>query len=113
MTALIAWFVAHKHEIVYGVGAFVTALNLVITFMLRLAPLTSWVAVAERSPRVAAFVRLMGALGIQPLPVIQALIDLIRGTASPGTLASAKTLQVSSAKPLIAPASAGTPPKAP
>jgi hypothetical protein len=100
---LLEFFRAHHAEIVYSAGLALAALNVAITFALRFAPLTTWVTIAEKSPRVAALVRLMGALGIQPVPVLQALIDLIRGNASPGTLASAKTLDVSSSKPLIAP----------
>jgi hypothetical protein len=99
------WYVAHRaevHEIIAGV---LLVLNVVVTFMLRLAPLTNWVNVAEKSPRLAAVVRLLGALGIQPVQLVQALVDLLRGSVSPGTLASAKTLQISSSAPLIAPPS--------
>ncbi len=100
----IVGFVTDHHGFVVEIGgALLAILNVVITMALRIEPLQDWVSVAEKSPRIAAFVRLLGASGIQPVPVLQALIDLIRGQASPGTLASAKTLQVSSSKPLISP----------
>jgi hypothetical protein len=105
MTLQSAWtfYLAHAAAIHLAVPIVCGALYTVIQVMLRLAPLASWVAIAEKSPRVASFVRLLGALGIQPLPALQALIDMLRGQASPGTVASAAALEVSSAKPLISP----------
>lgn len=103
MTDVLAWYASHHAEVHEIIGLTFLLINGLVTLMLRIQPLTNWVAVAERSPRIAALVRLLGALGIQPVQILQALVDLLRGTASPGTLASAKTLQVSSSKPLIAP----------
>ena len=107
MSEILAFYAANHaeiHEIAAGVLLF---LNVLVTFMLRLAPLQNWLEFAEKNPRVAAFVRLLGALGIQPLSILQALLDILRGTASKGTLASAKSLQVSVASPVISPADAG------
>lgn len=103
MSDFVAYLTEHHAQIVYTAGGLLAALNVIITLALRFRPLTDWVALAERSPRIAALVRLMGALGIQPVPALQALIDFIRGSASPGTVAAAKTLAVSSSAPLIAP----------
>lgn len=107
MSNLLEYLKAHHAAIAYTGGGILAALNIVITYMLKIESLQDWVAVAEKNPRIAALVRLLGAVGIQPIPVLQALIDLIRGTASPGTLASAKTLAVSSSTPIIAPANQG------
>lgn len=107
MNNIIAFYAAHHAEVHEVLALVFLLVNGLITIMLRLAPLTSWVAIAEKNPRIAAIVRLLGAVGIQPVQILQSLIDLLRGTASPGTLASAKTLQVTSSAPLIAPASAG------
>jgi hypothetical protein len=93
----------HHAQIAYSATTALAALNLVITFALRIMPLDGWVVFAERNPRVAALVRLLGALGIMPVPVLQALLDIIRGTASPGTTAAAKALSVSSSKPVFSP----------
>jgi len=108
MNALVMYLTVHHAQITYATGAFFVFLNGLITLLLRLNPnLSDWVTVAEKNPRVAALVRLLGALGIQPVQGLQAFIDFVRGHASPGTLASAKTLQVSSSKPVFSP----SPPK--
>jgi hypothetical protein len=96
---VLAWIAAHHADFTEAAMCVLFVINL----MLKLMPLANWVELAEKSPRIAAFVRLLGGLGIQPVTVLQALIDLLRGTASPGTIASAKAFQVSAAKPLIAP----------
>jgi len=96
---VLAWIAAHHADFTEAAMCVLFVVNL----MLKLMPLQNWVELAERSPRVAALVRLLGGLGIQPITVLQALIDLLRGTASPGTLAEVKAFQVSASKPLIAP----------
>jgi hypothetical protein len=110
-SAIVTYLIAHPEVIV---GAFFGVLNAIITFLLYLNPsLANWVSIAEKSPRIASLVRLLGALGIQPIQALQAIIDFVRGHASPGTLASAKNLQVSSSRPLISPASPSPPPPPP
>ena len=79
-------------EIVYAIGALFTALNLAIRLALFFHPLADWVAIAQRQPRLAALVRLLDALGISPVSVLQAFVDLVRGEASKGTLASARAM---------------------
>jgi hypothetical protein len=101
MHVVVAFIALHHVQIVYLGGLTLATLNTIIQVALRLQPLADWVAVAERWPRVAALVRVLGAIGIQPIPVLQALIDLLKGTASRGTLSSAKTLAVSSSAPLF------------
>jgi len=97
-------FVAANHAtIAYSVGVFLATLNMAIKLALYFHPLADWVTIAEKRPRVAALVRLLDAVGISPVTVLQAVIDLIRGEASKGAVASAKALQVSASKPLISP----------
>jgi hypothetical protein len=87
----------------YALGIVAMVLNVVIKLALRAHSLEEWLAIAEKKPRVAALVRLLDALGISPISVVQSLIDLVRNTASPGTMASARAMSVSASKPLIAP----------
>jgi hypothetical protein len=86
------------------VWTFFGLLNLAITIALRFHPLVQWVDIAQRRPRLAAAVRLMKALGIDPVAALQALADFVRNEASPGTKASAAAFQVQASKPLFAPA---------
>jgi hypothetical protein len=99
------WIATHHAQIVYAVGGAFAILNFIIKVLLTFRPLTDWVAIAERRPRVAALVRLLGAIGIQPIAVAQAFVDFVRGHASPGTLADARAFQVSASRPVIAPKS--------
>jgi hypothetical protein len=101
MQAILAWFAVHHADFVEVAMGVLFVVNL----LLKIMPLTDWVTLAEKSPRVAALVRLLGGLGIQPVTVLQALIDLLRGSTSPGGAAAAKAFQVSASKPLIAPPS--------
>lgn len=94
-----SWIAAHHAYAVEAAGGALFVINL----MLKLMPLQNWVALAERSPRIAALVRLLGGLGIQPITVLQAFIDFLRGHTSPGGAAEARAFQISASKPLIAP----------
>jgi len=97
------WIVMHHGQIVGYLVEGSVVLNGVIQFALYLQPLSSWLAMAERRPRVAALVRLLLAVGVNPLSALQSVIDLVRNEASKGSLASAKALEVSVSRPLISP----------
>jgi hypothetical protein len=103
-----------------GLSAFITAHPYVQTILWALVILISILNVVlpkvfpAPGPRMAAFIRLLGALNIQPLQSLQSVVDLVRGTASPGTVAAQKALSVQTSLPLIAPPSRGVselPPK--
>jgi hypothetical protein len=97
------WLATHHAQLVYLASGALALLNAAIKLALWLHPVSDWVSIAERKPRVAALVRLMSAIGINPVSVLQSMVDLIRGQASPGTIASAKAYAVSASKPLIVP----------
>jgi len=98
-----AWLAAHHALVLYLVGGFFAAANLAIKVALYFHPLADWVALAEKNPRVAALARLMSAVGVQPVAVLQAIVDFVRSKASPGTLAFARSQATEASRPLIAP----------
>ena len=110
---VVAFVQSHHAQIAYSIGVMFMVANFAIKFLLYLHPLTDWVTIAEENPRVAALVRLMGALGIQPIAVLQALVDFVRGHASPGTMAFAKSFATSASAPLISPPGAVAAKRAP
>jgi len=93
------YIVLHWHLIT--LASVLAAINFLIKWMLILHPVADWVALAEKNPRLASLARLMLALGINPVSAVQALVDLLRGTASPGLKASVKSAVVSASAPLI------------
>lgn len=98
-----AWLSAHHALVLYVTGGLFALANLAIKVALYYHPLADWVTLAEQNPRVAALARLMAALGIQPVAVLQSIVDFIRSKASPGTLAFARSQATSASRPLIAP----------
>lgn len=113
--AVTAWLAAHHAQIMYGLGLLLALLNLLIKVALWAHPLTDWVALGERNPRVASLVRLLNAVGVSPVAVLQAAIDFVRGQASPGTRAFTRSFAVSASRPLLAspaaPVDASGPPR--
>lgn len=101
------WIAAHHGAIVEAGALFFLVANGAIKIALYLHPLADWVTIAERNPRVAALVRLMSAMGLSPVAILQALVDFVRGHASPGTRAFTRAFAVSASKPLISPAQPG------
>jgi hypothetical protein len=97
---MIAWLAAHWTHILAGLGTAAGIAFQLIQFAIQDKDYPAW---ALANPRRAALIRLLGALGPQFLPAVQAAVDLKRGDLSPGSLASAKTLAVSSSTPLISP----------
>jgi hypothetical protein len=78
-------------------------LNITIKIMLRIHPVADWVDLAERRPRLLALLRLCKAIDIDPIALVQSVIDLVRGEASKGTVASMAASGVSASKPMISP----------
>ena len=68
-TAVLVWFVL--------TGA--------VNYMMRTKTADEWEALAEQSPRYAAFARMLRAIGLDPVKLIQAGADLIRGQAKKAT----------------------------
>jgi hypothetical protein len=105
------WLAAHWTHILAGLGTAAGIIFQLIQWAIQDKDYPAW---ALANPRKAAMIRLLGALGPQFLPALQASVDLKRGTLSPGSVAAAKTLAVSSSTPLIAPPPLiQTPPKDP
>jgi hypothetical protein len=112
--AIVAEFnkMPHHAQITYALATFLFILNLVIKIALWLHPIADWVALAQKRPRLAALLRLSLALGINPISVLQSIVDIVRNAASPGTVASMQAFKVSASAPLIASKSASLhPPK--
>ena len=103
MSTITAWLTAHHAQLAYSLGLLLALANGAIKIALWMHPLADWVVIAQKRPRIAALVRLLGALGIQPVAVLQAIVDFVRGKTSPGGVADAKAFATSASKPLIAP----------
>lgn len=103
------WILAHHVLLAYSSGAFFFTLNLAIKVALYFHPITDWVALAQKNPRLVSLMRLSLALGINPVSVLQSIVDLVRAEASKGTLASVKATAISASKPLISPRKSETP----
>jgi hypothetical protein len=89
-----AWIQAHE---AVTIGTVFAVVNGAIKVILWLHPIPDWVAIFERNPRVAAFVRLLAALGINPVSALQALADLLLARTSVSTRAAIHSMTVSAA----------------
>ncbi len=103
-TSVWPYIVLHKHF--FTIGSALTTLNFIVKYMLILHPVADWVTLAEKNPRLASLARLLSAIGINPVSAVQALVDLLRGSVSPGTKAELRAALVSASSPVIAPAKA-------
>ncbi len=57
------------------------ALSIVINLLLRLRSTEQWVELCEKSPRIASIIRLLRAVGIDPVKALEAGIATVNGKA--------------------------------
>lgn len=51
----------------------------VINYLLRTKTAEQWEELAQRSPRYAAFAKMLRAIGLDPVKLLQSLVDFVRG----------------------------------
>lgn len=56
-------------------------LTAIVNYLLRTKTAEEWEQLAQKSPRYAAFARMLRAIGLDPVKLIQAAIDFVRGEA--------------------------------
>lgn len=53
----------------------------IINYLMRTKTAEEWEALAHKSPRYAALARLLRAVGLDPVKLLQSLVDFVRGEA--------------------------------
>ena len=53
----------------------------VINYLMRTRTAEQWEALAEQNPRYAAVARLLRAVGVDPVKLIESAVDIVRGEA--------------------------------
>lgn len=57
----------------------------VINYLMRTKTAEQWEALAEKNPRYAAIARLLRAVGVDPVKLIESAVDIVRGEAQTRT----------------------------
>jgi len=55
------------------------AVTAVVNYLMRTKTAEEWEKLAERSPRYAAIARMLRAIGLDPVKLLQSLVDFVRG----------------------------------
>ncbi|NBT36383.1 MAG: hypothetical protein EBT03_12760 [Betaproteobacteria bacterium] len=73
-------FEALKHDLIVVAGWLVA--TAIVNALLRVRTVEQWEALAEKNPRYAAAAQLLRAVGLDPVKMLQSLVDLVRGKAA-------------------------------
>jgi hypothetical protein len=56
-------------------------LTAIVNFLMRTKTAEQWEQLAQKSPRYAAFARLLRAVGVDPVKLVKSAVDFVRGEA--------------------------------
>jgi hypothetical protein len=96
--AIIIWFTAHQ---LAAATIGLACLNFLLKAMLWVHPVQDWVTILQTNKRTAALIRLLAALGVNPVSALQAFVDLVLARTSASAQAEIHAFTTSARTPIL------------